>query len=60
MSEKIAENLYNINQTLVKILGVLQKPENKIVRGLEIFGLVVSALSILYFVDMIRRWNMGE
>ena len=59
MIEKLAEKLDNINKTLEKILGVMQKPENKFVQGLRIFGLVVSALGILYFIDMIRSWIIG-
>ena len=59
MIEKLIEKLDNINQTLERILSVMQKPENKFVKGLRIFGLVVGALGILYFIDMVRNWIIG-
>ena len=37
----------------------MEKPKNKIVQTLEIFGLGVGAIGILYFVDLIRRWILG-
>jgi hypothetical protein len=57
--EKVVEKLNNINQTLEKMLSVMQKPKNKFIQMLEIFGLGVTALSVLYFVDLIRRWIIG-
>ena len=57
--EKVVEKLDNINHTLEKMLTVMQRPKNRVIQILEIFGLGVTALSVLYFVDLIRRWIIG-
>ena len=59
MNNRAAQKLDKINQTLEKILGVMQEPKNKIIQALEIFALVAGALSMLYFVDMILSWITG-
>jgi hypothetical protein len=57
---KIADKLEGINRTLEKILATMEKPKNKVVRALEIFTLGVSALGLIYVVDLIKRWVLGE
>ena len=54
--DNVADKLDNINRTLEKMLEVMQKPENKIIRALGIFGLVVGALGILNAVEIIMNW----
>ena len=57
--EKIAEKLDNINQTLEKMLRVMDKPENKIIQMIKIIGLLAGALAILNAADIIRIWISG-
>ena len=39
--KEVAEKLDHINKTLEKILVVMQKPENKIVKALAVFGFLL-------------------
>jgi len=57
--EKVVEKLDCINHTLEKMLAVMQKPKNRVIQILEVFTLGVTALGVLYFVDLIRRWIIG-
>jgi hypothetical protein len=57
--EKIVEKLDNINQSLEKILGVMEKPDHMLSQTLEIVGIVAGVLSILGVVDIIRHWVIG-
>jgi len=57
--DKVVEKLDNINQTLEKMLEAIQKPENKLIRILGVFGLVVGALGILNAIDIIINWLIG-
>ena len=59
MVEKIVEKLDNINWTLEKMLGVMQKPKNKFIQALEIVGLFTGALGIFFVVDLFKRWILG-
>ena len=59
MNNRVPQKLDKINQTLEKILGVMQKPKNKIIRVFETIALVASATGILYFIDVIRNWIIG-
>ncbi|MCL2763341.1 MAG: hypothetical protein FWD36_09095 [Treponema sp.] len=57
--EKVAEKLDNINQTLEKMLMIMDKPENKIVKAFALFGLFVGALGIVNIIDTVLRWFIG-
>jgi len=57
--EIVAEKLDNINQTLEKMLAVINKPENKVVKAFAFFGLFVGALSIVNIIDTVMRWFIG-
>jgi len=57
--ENVAEKLDNINSTLEKMLGVMEKPENRIVKAFAVFGLFVGALSIVNIIDTILKWFIG-
>ena len=54
--EAVVDKLDNINQTLEKILGVMNKPENKIVKIFAFFGLFVGALGIVNIIDTVLQW----
>jgi len=57
--EDIAENLKDINETLEKILKVLDKPESKFDKVLERVVLVVGVFGIITIADVIIEWVMG-
>ena len=64
--EEVTEKLDQINQTLEKHneiaqkkLEIMKKPENKIIRILEVLMLLAGALGILTTADLIRRWLIG-
>ena len=59
MNNRAAQKLDKINKTLEKMLGVMQKPENKFVRVVRLIALVAGALSMLYYAEMIRNWISG-
>ena len=61
--DKIAEKLEKIYQTLekqnevtIKILAVIQKPDNPFFRVLTIAGIGVSILGIIQIIDTIFKW----
>ena len=57
--EQIVEKLDNIDQTLKKILGVMEKPEDPFVKALTLAGIGVSILGIIQVVDTIVKWFGG-
>jgi len=57
--EQIVERLDNINNTLECMLGVMKKPESKVMTVLKYAGAVVGVLGILTIVELIRQWIMG-
>ena len=59
MDKEDQETLRHISQTLDKILAVLSKPQNIIIRIFEISAAVVGILGILAIIDVIRVWIGG-
>ena len=53
---KIVDKLDNINRTLEKILGVMDKPENPFIKILKIAGLFAGFLAIIHVIDTIFSW----
>jgi len=54
--ERTFEQLERINQKLDEMIGIMKKPENKLLRILEIIGNVVTIVSVLAIVEIIRNW----
>ena len=54
--EKITDKLGNIDETLKKMLKVMEKTEPPIIRILIIGGLFVGISSIIGDIDTIIRW----
>jgi len=54
--EMIAEKLDDINQTLGKMLEVMQRPENRFLKVLIISGTVVGVLGIIQIIDTVVKW----
>jgi energy-converting hydrogenase Eha subunit F len=59
MTEEDREVILHISGTLDKILGVLSKPQNKIMRIFEIAATVIAILGILTVIDVIINWIGG-
>ena len=64
--ENIGKKLDGINETLRehneiarKMLDVIPKPENNIIRALLLGGIAASALGIVHVVDTILSWLTG-
>ena len=54
--EKIVDKLHNINCTLEKILEVIEKPEQTLVKVLIIGGLLAGIFGIISELDIIMKW----
>ena len=62
----LEKEVYNIRQVLVfqakifkRMLNIMDKPENRAVKVLHIVGLVVGAMGLLNFIDLIIKWIIG-
>ncbi|MCL2211931.1 MAG: hypothetical protein FWB95_08425 [Treponema sp.] len=53
---KIEDKLHNINETLEKMLAVMNKPESLFDRVLTIGGMIASILGIVVVIDIIAKW----
>ena len=57
--DEVAKKLNDINNTLERILGVMQKPDNPFVRTLTLAGIGVGILGIIQIIDTILKWLGG-
>jgi len=57
--DRVADKLDGINKTLEKILGVMEKPQHKVVQAVMLVGLFVGALGAVNIVDTVLRWIIG-
>jgi hypothetical protein len=53
------ETIRHISATLDEMLAVLKKPENRAGKVIETAGAVVSVLSILGIIEIVRNWIFG-
>ena len=54
--EQVIAELAELNKKVDVIIGIMQKPENRFLKVLEIAGAVIAVLSLLGIIDIIRRW----
>jgi len=54
--EEVALHLKEINCKLDIIIGIMQKPENRFIRVLEIAGTIITVVSLLSVIDTLRHW----
>ena len=59
MAEQVSEKLDAINKTLEKILKVLEKPDNPVIRIVEIAAAGATILGIFHVVDVMIKWITG-
>jgi len=52
----VSTELAELNKKVDVIIGIMQKPENRFLKVLEIAGAVIAVLSLLGIIDIIRRW----
>ena len=46
----------DLNKKLDEVIGIVQKPENRIARSLELAAAIAGVFSILSIVEIIRSW----
>jgi hypothetical protein len=51
--------LVKLNKKADVIIGIMQKPQNMVVKVMEIVGNAVGIISVLAIVELIRRWIIG-
>jgi len=57
--EQMITELAALNKKVDTIIEIMQKPENKFAKLMEIIGNAVGIISILAVVDIIRTWILG-
>ena len=55
----VVAELEKLNKKADVIIGIMQKPVNKLYKIMEIVGNVVGIISILAIVELIRNWIIG-
>ena len=57
--DKVVSELEELNKKVDIIIGIMQKPDSKFFRIMEIIGNAVGIIGILAIVDIIRHWIIG-
>ena len=57
--ERVIAELTEINKKVSIIVDILQKPESKYLKLMEIVGNAVGIIGILAIVDIVRNWILG-
>ena len=57
--EQIVTELITLNKKVDVLINILQKPENKFIKLMEIVCNIVGIVGILAVVDIIRTWILG-
>ena len=57
--EKVIAELEALNKKADVIINIMQKPENKVMKIIEIVGNAVGIIGILAVADIIRNWILG-
>ncbi|MDR1868802.1 MAG: hypothetical protein LBQ82_02325 [Treponema sp.] len=59
MDKEDRDTIKHISGTLDEILAFLKKPENRLLKVLEVGGAVASVLAVLGIIDIIIKWVIG-
>jgi len=54
--EKVDLHLEKISGKLDVIIDIMQRPENRFIRVLEIAGTIITVVSLLSVIDTLRHW----
>ena len=57
--EQVIAELVKLNKKVDVIIDILNKPESKFLKIMEIIGNAVGIIGILAVVDIIRHWISG-
>ena len=55
----VVAELEKLNKKADVIIGIMQKPVNKVYKIMEIAGNIVGIISILTIIELIRNWIAG-
>jgi hypothetical protein len=55
----VVAELVKLNKKADNIIGIMQKPQNKVLKIMEIIGNAAGIISILAIVELIRSWIIG-
>ena len=54
--EQVIAELSELNKKVDVIVGIMKKPQNRFIKVLEIAGTVITVMSLLSVIDLIRHW----
>jgi hypothetical protein len=54
--EQVVVQLIELNKKVDSIVGIMKKPENRVIKILEMAVAVAGVLSILSIIDVARNW----
>ena len=54
--EQVIAELSALNKKVDVIVGIMKKPQNRLIKVLEIAGTVITVMSLLSVIDIIRHW----
>jgi hypothetical protein len=57
--EQVVKELVELNKKADVIIGIMQKPENKFFKLMEIICDAVGIIGILAAVDILKNWIFG-
>ena len=57
--EQVIAELEKLNKKADVIIGIMQTPDNKFLKLMEIIGNAVGIIGILAIVELIRNWIIG-
>jgi hypothetical protein len=57
--EQVIAELEKLNTKADVIIGIMQTPENKLFKLMEIIGNAVGIISVLAIIELIRNWIIG-
>ncbi|MDR1837303.1 MAG: hypothetical protein LBQ89_06560 [Treponema sp.] len=54
--EQVVAELEKLNKKADVIIGIMKKPQNGFIKVLEIAGTIITVMSLLSVIDLIRHW----
>ncbi|MDR0442917.1 MAG: hypothetical protein LBH44_05885 [Treponema sp.] len=57
--EQVIVELTALNKKADTIIGIMQKPENRFLKVLEILGNAAGVVGLLAVIEIIRTWIIG-
>ena len=54
--EQVIAELSELNKQVAVIVGIMKKPQNRFIKVLEIAATVITVMSLLSVIDLIRHW----